>query len=588
MMSHLCTKLVQEVEQNVGTGPSGGKESVLAQLLQSSPQTPSYSPKAPGLSLKATQLPQASREGAQQAEAGSDSMQVLSVMNLAAVLYIEFGNFRKSFLAVVSDLGCLFLPKKRVKEIQIFLHLSRNRIHTKFWREDPNRKSHDHVLFLIPETLPEKLIVQKPGRGQDVFRSILKDEGFFLNTGLLNQVMALYARTNDKKHLVTDVQVFRKMSIFSKKKFKDLETIQGLIERQRCQIIEAGKGEISKLQSSVSVQRNVQVSCAKCDKMFRSICNLLLHTKTKKCGSTGNLTETIQAFKACLSSDSNDDVASCEICHKKFRSKGYLQLHKEVHIEIGHIFPCSKCGKIYLSSWYYLQHKCFLFFHPKRLYCNKIQPIPVDNIYGKIACTIVATALTCPICERKFEYISQVFSHLHLGSACLASLLDRVRLDHELSFDFQALVQEKTQFQLSLVVCEVCEETCVGEVAYIMHMDHHSLRTLLECEGCHRASGETFYSLCSFYSHSCHDPNSRYCIFCDQLAQVESVKYKLDTETMAKSVAEMLTKFAEYTPPYDDVKDILEDDDLGLNSINLSFMDYFEKWPETVDVIELN
>ena len=541
------------------------------------------------------------RDGAEHA----DSMEVISVINLAALLYVEFGNFGTSYFAVISDYGCLFLPKSKEKERQMFLNLQCNKINTKFWRQDPNRKSHDHVLFMIPETLAENLLVQKPGRGQDVFKIIQKEESFFVNAGLLGQVMALYQRIHQNKHLITDIQVLKKMSELSKKKFKDLETIQGLVTFHRSKIIDNARGEISTLQQCVTVQRNVQVSCVNCNRMFRSYCDLLLHTKTKPCKLPGNLTDIIRAYKKGMSPGPHDNTASCDTCHRKFINKSFLQLHQEIHIEIGYIFPCSRCGRVFLSSYYFLQHGCFRYVLPKRTFLNKIEKISTNNIYGKIESGIVKAALTCPVCEKKCEYVSQLFSHLHLGSPCLFSLLHRVRLDHQISFDFQGLVQQAAQFSPSLIGCEVCDETCVGEVAYIMHMDHHKLNGLLDCEGCYRYSdhldvlkfevndifrstGSHFSSLCAFYSHSCHDTHSKFCIFCQQLEQAEPLNFSVDTETLARSVVELLNNFAEYIPTKEDLTDIIEDDDLGLNTINLSFMDYFDKPSEVLDVIELN
>ena len=56
---------------------------------------------------------------------------------------------------------------------------------------------------------------------------------------------------------------------------------------------------------------------------------------------------------------------------------------------------------------------------------------------------------------------------------------------------------------------------------------------------------------------------------------------------MAKAAVDLLAKFAEYIPP-EGSEDIIDDEDLGLNHINFSFLDYFGSLPETVDVIELN
>ena len=97
-----------------------------------------------------------------------------------------------------------------------------------------------------------------------------------------------------------------------------------------------------------------------------------------------------------------------------------------------------------------------------------------------------------------------------------------------------------------------------------------------------------FSSLCSFYAHSCRDPVSRYCIFCDQLQQAEPLSRTRDTDTMANSVVELLNNFAEFVPSEEEINDIIKDEDLGMNSIKLSFLDYFDNLSDTVDIIELN
>ena len=103
-----------------------------------------------------------------------------------------------------------------------------------------------------------------------------------------------------------------------------------------------------------------------------------------------------------------------------------------------------------------------------------------------------------------------------------------------------------------------------------------------------RKSGGQFSSLCSFYSHSCQDPIPKYCIFCDQLQQAEPLKRAGNTETLAVSVMELLDNFAGYVPSDQELNDIIEDEDLGMNTINLSFLDYFDNSLEAVDIIELN
>ena len=575
---------------------SSSSHITLTRLLESGvPPAPILSSTPTRLSARATELPQAGNSEA--------SMQVLHFMTLAALAYVEFGHFGKSYITVVSDLGCLFLDKGREKEIRIFINLKSNIIKTKFWREDPSRKSHDHVRFLMAETLLDKLIVEKPGRGRDIFKKIQNDESFFVNSGQLAQLIALYQL--QQKDFITDVTILKKMSVFDPKLFKDLKTLERLIALQRKTAIESYNKEITQLQHCMNHQiklsyQDIQVSCANCNRRFRTNCDLILHTKIKPCKLEGKLSEKINTLKSSFSAHSKSELLSCGTCNKTFKNKAYFVLHQEIHIGIGYIYPCSKCARIFLSSYYHYEHKCFHDLPPKRTY----QLRPVENIYGKIDRSIVRAALTCPVCEKKCDYISQLFSHLHIGSPCLFSILSRlVKLDHQLSFDYQELVQMTQPFEVELVWCEVCGETCVGQVSYIMHMDHHKLKALLDCEGCYRLGSEAaeragttyirssagyYFSLCSFYGHSCHESNSKYCVFCHQFNHhTESADFAVDTDTTAQTAVDLLAKFANYTPP-EGSEHIIEDEDLGLNSTNLSFLDYFESSPETVDVIELN
>ena len=567
----------------------------LTRLLESNP--PPSLPRLPSrLCARAGELPQAGTNEA--------SMQVLYFMTLAALAFVEFGHFGRSYLTVISDLGCLFLSKRKEKESRIFINLKSNIVKTKFWREDPSRKSHDHVLFLMAETLPEKLVVEKPGRGQDIFQKIQNEESFFVNSGQLAQVIALYERTHPRKQFITDVQILKKMSVFDTKLFRDLKTIERLVAFHRKTTIENNFKEISNLQQCMVNQiklsyQDIKVTCTNCNRKFRTNSDLLLHTKMKPCKLEGNLSKKINALKSSFSSHAKSELLNCGTCNKTFKNKAYFVLHQEIHIGIGYIYPCSKCCRIFLSSYYHYQHQCFQDLPPKRTY----QPRPVENIYGKIDSAIVRSALTCPVCQKRCDYISQLFSHLHIGSPCLFSLLGSLAtVDHQLSFDFQTLVQLTQPFEVEIVRCEVCEEPCVGQVAYIMHMDHHKLKALLDCEGCYRRGSEAaeragttyfrssagyYFSLCSFYGHSCHESNSKYCVFCHQLNQSEPLDLTVDTDTMAKAAVDLLAKFAEYIPP-EGSEDIIDDEDLGLNHINFSFLDYFGSLPETVDVIELN
>ena len=101
----------------------------LAQLLESDlPPAPTLAPTR--LSARATELPQTGTS--------ESSMQVLYFMTLAAVANVEFRHFGKSYLTVISNLGCLFLSRRKEKERRIFINLQSNIIKT-------NRKTYSRA-----------------------------------------------------------------------------------------------------------------------------------------------------------------------------------------------------------------------------------------------------------------------------------------------------------------------------------------------------------------------------------------------------------------------------------------------------------
>ena len=78
-------------------------------------------------------------------------------------------------------------------------------------------------------------------------------------------------------------------------------------------------------------------------------------------------------------------------------------------------------------------------------------------------------------------------SHLHLSSACLHSLVQAnlAWVGRDLGLDLAALLGPGRGRGRG-VQCAVCHEVCGGPVSYMMHTDHHTLDTALECTNCNR------------------------------------------------------------------------------------------------------
>ena len=114
--------------------------------------------------------------------------------------------------------------------------------------------------------------------------------------------------------------------------------------------------------------KHTEYRCPECDKVFSCPANLASHRRwhrprspgqTGKKGNTDTLMQIDEDCKTKLTTSSSSDSLAelplnnnteyvCEICHKTFRRKSYLQKHMNSHNK-ERPYPCQYCGKLFRS-----------------------------------------------------------------------------------------------------------------------------------------------------------------------------------------------------------------------------------------------
>ena len=104
-------------------------------------------------------------------------------------------------------------------------------------------------------------------------------------------------------------------------------------------------------------------------------------------------------------------------------------------------------------------------------------------MYSRLTSEVVRQVLTCSVCGKATSSMSQLVSHLHTGSDCLAGYFSAnlMSLDTDLGVDLvPALLAGVTRDTRVVVTCHVCGEACLGVISYMLHVDHHRLDVALE------------------------------------------------------------------------------------------------------------
>ena len=222
---------------------------------------------------------------------------------------------------------------------------------------------------------------------------------------------------------------------------------------------------------------------------------------------------------------SNDLELKCGQCSHVSASKIYHLVHLDRHLRKGRVYPCYKCAKIYLAPYWFIQHKCLMEIKTESSTIRIAPEINVHYLYEKVDKSVRDRILTCPMlnCSKKYNFISGIFSHLQLRTPCLLGLIKGKKMEFEwdCSVDFEKLIKRVYKIETSMIQCEICNEICFSELAYLMHVDHHRLHTTLECLQCNTE----FMTVCSFYNHSCQTQSSPFCVLCNAFKIREATPY---------------------------------------------------------------
>merc|ERR1719468_12793 len=237
------------------------------------------------------------------------------------------------------------------------------------------------------------------------------------------------------------------------------------------------------------------------------------------------------------------------LCQRRFVSDKYCYLHFDGHVHKGNLFPCYLCGKIFLTSWSFIRHQCLSKRKlPRKYLHDPAFKTPVNEIYCQLSPELRSSVLRCPVCGKQCEFLSQLLSHIHIGSGCLARILDSPKVniaEDDLSLDLGPVLGVTQADSERLIQCASCSELLPGALSYLMHMDHHKLDTVLECIKCNKTAESN--SVCQFYSPSCNEDAARACVFCEEMVVMRELGplEKPDSKDLAKSVVELFTRMTE-------------------------------------------
>ena len=70
-----------------------------------------------------------------------------------------------------------------------------------------------------------------------------------------------------------------------------------------------------------------------------------------------------------------------------------------------------------------------------------------------------SSVLRCPVCGKQCEFLSQLLSHIHIGSGCLARILDSTKVnivEDDLSLDLSPVLGVTQTDSERLIQCASC------------------------------------------------------------------------------------------------------------------------------------
>ena len=456
-------------------------QSILAQLLKPS-STPSASYKstpASGLSTLAQKVPNVTVFNISKPSSPvkktivpdqTINMRLLCVADVEFDLSAHFQakhnipKYSTFYTMIVFNLGCLFLPRNCRNKRKTFLQRKEKLSFVTRWcKENPERKSHDTILFS-----DLNLLVQKPGKANAVFTLLEKDNAFFLGPNAFIRVCKMYNHqyygeglpNTNPLPIISAIQFSRITQGLNKEKSnRDVNVLMSALAvcrlQEKSRLLQDLKPE--NLQIRRIKIKYTSIGCQKCGRIFKQMSELLYHR-----------------FLCFNSSEDFDPVKivqefsvpklgynQCSLCRKVFEGDKYCNLHFDSHVHKGHTYPCYLCGKMFLTSWSFVRHHCLKNRKVPRKYCHDPSfKTPAAEIYSQLSPALRNNILRCPVCGKQCEFMSQLLSHIHIGSNCLHQLLDTGKVkvkEADLSIDLSPVLGVPEADREKIIQCSSCK-----------------------------------------------------------------------------------------------------------------------------------
>jgi len=482
------------------------------------------------------------------------------------------------YTAVLFQYGSILMPLSMREKLQHFMTFGSHNVH--FIKKNPQRISYDTVEFLLMN-----ISVEKPGKVHNVLMKMCKQEPIFIGVNTLQKIIHYYESVYQSQELFSRIQIV-KGPINSNVQIADITTILNLDQVLKAKRLELVKEKFKNISTINPYIPKNSVKCLQCSKEFYFSSFFFYHqflcTEESTSFNLGKIIEDRSKFSS--------TSKTCPICNSRFQNEIIWLLHLETHLTKGNIYACYLCSKIFLTRWSFTSHSCFQ-ERKKPIYHRFKWLLTTSNVhdhYLRIDSSLKNQILICPSCGKKCQYLSQLLSHIHVGSPCLSTLIlsGSLILADDLSIDLSTVCTLPAHANERWVQCQVCDTQCQGVISYMMHMDHHVMSTDLECSSCKRK----FDTVCHFYSHSCTDSSERLCLFCQEISnfqdppKLDEHKFKIDTE-------DLFMEIVNWEPPQSHQKEEKSEkpviDLVFLNYIsNRSYQNSEGKSIEIVDLME--
>ena len=221
---------------------------------------------------------------------------------------------------------------------------SQTHFNTRWCKENPDRKSHDTILFT-----DLNFLVQKPGTSNEVFTLLERDNTLFLGPNSFTRVCQMYQHkysgspntpNQNPPSIISAIQ-FSRVSVIDDKQNGDISLLKTALTKFRSQEKQRILQEL-KESSQYQPQRSpFFIECSKCGRKFRQMSEFLYHRfLCVNPSESFELGRIIQEFGV-----PNTAQPQCFICPRRFMSDKFCYLHFDTHVQRGHLYPCYPCGR---------------------------------------------------------------------------------------------------------------------------------------------------------------------------------------------------------------------------------------------------